>query len=447
MVFDSVTFLFRFFPVFMIVYYLIPRKGKNLLLFLGSMFVCSWGSRLTFFLLLLSVLTNYMCGMLLDNLQQKKSGKMVLILALGMNLCGLVFGAGRSAIGLSFWAIHGISYCLDVYSGRRESFMNPIHTGVYLSFFPVWMAGPILQYDEMEAQIRQRTVTPEMVKDGLKRICFGLTKKVFLGDRCGALWGEILHRGVENCSAATAWLGAFAFLMWLYFTFSGYADLAVGLSKMLGFHISENFNCPACSLSVTDFCHRFLCSVSAFLKRIGVGFLGMEHRNIIFQCLLILLAGGAAGVWLQKSLSALLCGLFLAFFFCLEKLGFSNVLEVLSKPIRMLYTLLVVLLTGAILGLSEVTLILPYGKALFGFGGLVDRTFFFLGEQYLVYLIVGAVAASGLVDRLVGKIRESKTGLGIAIYRFGEILVPAACLLWTLIWAVGAGYPEFVFSF
>ena len=447
MVFDSVTFLFRFFPVFMVAYYLIPKKGRNLLLFLGSLFVCSWGSGRTLLILLLSVLTDYMCGLLLDNLREKKSGKLVLLLALCLNLWGLMFGAERSIVALSFWAIHGISYCMDVYSGRTESFMNPIHLGVYLTFFPVRMAGPILQYSDMEAQIRHRSITPEHVKDGLKRICFGLTKKVFLGDRCGALWGEILHRGVENCSAGTAWLGAIAFLMWLYFTFSGYADLAVGLAKMLGFTIPENFNCPVFSVSVTDFCSRFFCSVSAFLRRIGVGFLGMERRNIILQCMMILLAGGAAGIWLQKSLSALLCGLFLAFFLCLEKMGLSRLLEALSKPIRMLYTDLIVLAAGVILGVSNVKLILPYGKSLLGLSGLVDREFFFLSEQYLVYLLAGAVVACGVLDRLADKIRESRSGLGMAIYRFGEIAVPAVCLLWTLIWAVGTGYPEFVFSF
>ncbi|MGN0424931.1 MAG: MBOAT family O-acyltransferase [Acetatifactor sp.] len=447
MVFDSVTFLFRFFPVFMVAYYLIPKKCRNLLLFLGSLFVCSWGSGRTLLILMLSVLTNYMCGLLLDNLKEKKSGKLVLFLALCLNLWGLMFGAGRSIVALSFWAIHGISYCMDVYSGRTESFMNPIHLGVYLTFFPVWMAGPILQYSDMEAQIRHRSITPEHVKDGLKRICFGLTKKVFLGDRCGALWGEILHRGVENCSAGTAWLGAIAFLMWLYFTFSGYADLAVGLAKMLGFTIRENFHRPAFSVSVTDFCNRFLCSVSAFLKRVLFDFFDLEHKNRFLQCTVALLAGGIAGIWLQKSLSALLCGLFLAFFLCLEKIGLSNLLEALSKPIRMLYTDLIVLAAGVVLGVSDVALVLPYGKSLLGLGGLVDREFFFLSEQYLVYLIVGAVVASGVLDSLVEKIRESKSGLGMAIYRFGEIAVPAVCLLWTLIWAVGTGYPEFVFSF
>lgn len=447
MTFDSVTFLFRFLPVYMIAYYMIPKKGKNLLLFLGSLFVCSWGSRSTLFFLMLSVLINYMCGLLLENLQEKKLGRLMLFLALCMNLGGLVFGSSRSLVGLSFWSIHGISYCLDVYSGRAESFMNPIHLGVYLTFFPVWMAGPILQYSEMGPQIRQRKVSAELVKDGLKRICFGLTKKVFLGDRCGALWEEILHRGVENCSAGTAWLGAAAFMMWVYFTFSGCADLAVGLAKLLGFQIPENFRYPLFSLSVTDFCHRFLCSIAEFLKRIGVSFSGAEQRNVILQCILLLLAGGVSGLWLQKSLSALLCGLFLGAFLCIEKLGFSKVLGALSKPVRILYTNIVVLLAGVILGLPEVENLLPYGKALIGLEGVVDRTFVFLGGQYLVYLMIGAVLLSGVIDRLVEKFRSAKTGLGIAMYRFGEIVAPAVCFLWTMIWAVGTGYPEFVFSF
>ena len=146
------------------------------------------------------------------------------------------------------------------------------------------------------------------------------------------------------------------------------------------------------------FCSRFFCSVSAFLRRIGVGFLGMERRNIILQCMMILLAGGAAGIWLQKSLSALLCGLFLAFFLCLEKMGLSRLLEALSKPIRMLYTDLIVLAAGVILGVSNVKLILPYGKSLLGLSGLVDREFFFLSEQYLVYLLA-ALMVSDLSHR------------------------------------------------
>lgn len=447
MVFDSVTFLFRFFPIFMTAYFLIPGKGKNLLLCLGSMLVCAWGDPGSLVLLLGSILFHYIMGMLLDNLRGKTAGKVVLLVALCLDICGLSVGVGRSAVALSIWAIHGISYCLDVYSGAAESFLNPVHLAVYLSFFPVWMAGPILSYREMEPQIRNRSVKAKDVKDGLKRICFGLTKKVFLGDRFGALWGEVLHRGAEQMSAGTAWLGAVAFLFWLFFTFSGYADIAVGLSRMLGFSVPENFLYPFQSVSVSDFCNRFLRSVTAFLRQILVQSLDLEHKNVLLKGIFILLAGGIAGLLLDRGLSAVVCGVFIALFFLLEKIGLGKLLQGLSKPVGMLYTMVVVLVAGVILGLGDLSLLLPYGKSLIGLRGVLDRQFFFLGEQYLVYLALGSIVASAIPELLVEKLRASKSGFGMALYRLGEIVLPAACLLWTMIWAFGTGYPEFAFSF
>ena len=284
MVFSSIVFLFRFLPLFFLLYYLVPERMKNLILFLGSLIFYAWGEPVYVLLMLFSTVVDYVHGRLLERLRGKRGAKLVLLSSVVINLGVLCFfkyadfliGSVNAVlgtkvpllslglpIGISFYTFQTMSYTIDVYRGQAKVQRNLLDFGVYVAMFPQLIAGPIVKYRDVEKSMHHRSITLPDVSEGLKRFCMGLGKKVLLANNIGELWAFVSAMDLRRISMLTAWLGIVAFGFQIYFDFSGYSDMAIGLGRMLGFRFPENFNYPYISASVTEFWRRWHISLGS----------------------------------------------------------------------------------------------------------------------------------------------------------------------------------------
>lgn len=467
MVFSSIVFLFRFLPLFFILYYLFPERMKNLLLFLGSLFFYAWGEPVYVLLMLFSTVADYVHGRLLGRLKGKRGARYVLLSSVIINLGVLCFfkyadflmQTGNALlgwnlpllnlplpIGISFYTFQTMSYTIDVYRGEAKVQKNLLDFGVYVTMFPQLIAGPIVKYRDVEKELHGRSIDLCSVSDGLRRFCIGLGKKVLLANQIGELWNHISGMEMGNLGVMTAWMGIFAFAFQIYFDFSGYSDMAIGLGRMLGFGFPENFNYPYVSSSVTEFWRRWHISLGSWFREYVYIPLGGNRKGLPRQLLNILIVWTLTGIWHGAGWNFLLWGLWFAAALMLEKLFLKKLLSWLPKGIGICYTALVVLVGWVLFSLETPAGILGYLKAMFGMaGGLVDGQSIYLGRQYALLFLIAAAASMPFAHRLAGKIRGSRTGFGIALYHFGEKFIPAVILLLSIAGIVDATYNPFLY--
>ena len=467
MVFSSVVFLFRFLPLFFILYYLVPGRGKNLVLFLGSLFFYAWGEPVYVLLMLFSTVSDYIHGRLLGRLRGKRAAKGILVSSALINLAVLCFFkyadfliqtfntvTGMSVpllalplpIGISFYTFQTMSYTIDVYRGEAKVQNNLLDFGVYVAMFPQLIAGPIVKYRDVEARLHNRKADVETVSDGMKRFCFGLAKKVLLANNIGELWALVSGMNLREMSALTAWVGIFAYALQIYFDFSGYSDMAIGLGEMLGFRFPENFRHPYISASVTEFWRRWHISLGSWFREYVYIPLGGNRKGRLRQLVNILIVWTLTGIWHGAGWNFLLWGLWFAFALVLEKLFLGKILSWLPKAVGIVYTMLVVLVGWVLFALESPGRILGYLRVMAGMGGrLADAEGFYLGRQYGVLFLIAALAATPLFGRAAEELRKSGTGPAIALYRFGEKVIPAALLLLAIAGIVEASYNPFLY--
>ena len=409
MVFSSVVFLFRFLPVFFICYFLAPGRMKNGILFLGSLFFYAWGEPVYVLLMLFSTLSDYFHGLLLERCRKKSARRAVLCSSVIINLLMLGFfkyadfliGAWNGItgmtvpllqlplpIGISFYTFQTMSYTIDVYRGEVKAQHNLLDFGVFVTMFPQLIAGPIVRYKDVEKRLHKRRINPEHVSLGMQRFCIGLGKKVLLANPLGELWETVSKMEYSGMSAMTAWLGILAFAFQIYFDFSGYSDMAIGLGYMLGFHFPENFRYPYVSTSVTEFWRRWHISLSSWFKEYVYIPLGGNRKGLPRQLINILIVWMLTGIWHGAGWNFLLWGLWFAFWLILEKLFLGKVLERLPEGIGFLYNGIVVLLGWVLFALETPAQIAGYVAALFGANGAVaDRMGYYLLGEYTGYCV------------------------------------------------------------
>lgn len=467
MVFSSIVFLFRFLPLFFILYYLAPERVKNLILFLGSLVFYAWGEPVYVLLMLFSTAADYVHGRLLGRLRGKRGARYVLLSSVVINLGVLcffkyadflmetvnaLFGADLPhpglplPIGISFYTFQTMSYTIDVYRGQAKAQKNLLDFGVYVAMFPQLIAGPIVKYRDVEKSLHRRSVDLCSVSDGLKRFCLGLGKKVLLANQLGALWVLVSGMDARNVSMLTAWLGILAYAFQIYFDFSGYSDMAIGLGKMLGFRFPENFDYPYISASVTEFWRRWHVSLGSWFREYVYFPLGGNRKGLPRQLLNILIVWVLTGIWHGAGWNFLLWGLWFAVALMLEKLFLKKLLSWLPRGIGICYTALVVLVGWVLFALDTPAGIWGYLRAMAGMaGGLVDRQAMYLGRQYGLLFLMAVAASLPFVRSLANRVRESRTGFGIAAYHFGEKFIPAAILLLSIAGIVDATYNPFLY--
>lgn len=367
MVFSSTIFLFLFLPIVLGLYYLVPNRAKNLVLLLVSLFFYSWGEDVIVLVMIASTLVDYTCGIIIER-GWKKSGLLISILTNlsflaffkyfnftfdNLNYLLQTFGLESSAIqnlpkillpiGISFYTFQTLSYTIDVYRGKVKANRNIIDFAAYVTMFPQLVAGPIVRYADIQKQLLKKNISAENFSLGVQRFIIGLSKKVLIANTFAAIADGVFDQNVLDISTFYAWMGAISYAFQIYFDFSGYSDMAIGLGKMFGFDFPENFNFPYISKSIREFWRRWHISLSSWFKDYLYISLGGNRVGRIRIYINLLIVFFITGLWHGASWNFVVWGLFHGVFIVIERLGFIKRSKLTSGPLQYAYTLLVVL--------------------------------------------------------------------------------------------------------
>lgn len=326
MVFSSPLFIFRFLPAFLAVYGLTPARFRNQVLFAGSLVFYAWGEPVYLMLMLFSAFFDYGNGLMLEYAEQHRKTGLAGVVLTGSILVNLsllaIFkysGVLPLPVGISFYTFQTMSYTIDVYRGEVPAQRNLWAFGAYVSMFPQLIAGPVVKYRDVEAELAARTMDVRGGYEGIGRFCTGLGKKVLLANQIGLLWEAVQKIPPEQMSMLTAWLGSGAFALQLYFDFSGYSDMAIGLARMLGFHLKENFDYPYTSGSITEFWRRWHISLGQWFREYVYIPLGGNRKGFLVQMRNLLIVWALTGIWHGRGWNFLIWGLYFGVLLILEK--------------------------------------------------------------------------------------------------------------------------------
>ena len=421
MVFSSTIFLCVYLPLVLLGYYICPKKGRNLFLLIVSLVFYAWGEPKYVFLMIFSILVNYIFGRLMDkNRSRQKRMKLLLVLSVVIDLgllsvfkytdfiitnVNAIFGSSFDLlkialpIGISFYTFQAMSYTIDVYRNDVRVQKNLIDFGMYITMFPQLIAGPIVRYADVQDQLAERSVTTADFSEGIMRFVVGLGKKVLLANQMGAVWSEIYALG-GDVSALMAWTGAIAYTFQIYFDFSGYSDMAIGLGRMFGFKFPENFRYPYQSVSITDFWRRWHITLSTWFKEYLYIPLGGNRCGLARQALNLLIVWSLTGFWHGAGWNFVMWGLYYFVILFIEKLFLLKALDKLPKLFRHVYALLLIVIGWVIFASDDVGVLLPYLGSMFGANGAVGGMDVYTLFTKAVLLIICCVASTELPKRL-----------------------------------------------
>ena len=421
MVFSSTIFLCVYLPLVLLGYYICPKKGRNLFLLIASLVFYAWGEPKYVFLMIFSILVNYIFGRLMDkNRGRQKRMKLLLVLSVVIDIgllsvfkytdfiitnVNAIFGSSFDLlnialpIGISFYTFQAMSYTIDVYRNDVRVQKNLIDFGMYITMFPQLIAGPIVRYADVQDQLAERSVTTADFSEGVMRFVVGLGKKVLLANQMGAVWSEIYALG-GDVSALMAWTGAIAYTFQIYFDFSGYSDMAIGLGRMFGFKFPENFRYPYQSVSITDFWRRWHITLSTWFKEYLYIPLGGNRCGLARQALNLLIVWSLTGFWHGAGRNFVMWGLYYFVILFIEKLFLLKALDKLPKLFRHVYALLLIVIGWVIFASDDVGVLLPYLGSMFGANGAVGGMDVYTLFTKAVLLIICCVASTELPKRL-----------------------------------------------
>ncbi len=412
MVFSSIPFIFFFLPIFFISYFLTPNKFKNYILLLFSLIFYAWGEPIYIFLMIFSTLVDFLNGRLLKKNNNKRTRKRYLIIAILINLsllatfkyANLLVNTINSLfklnlnplnlslpIGISFYTFQTMSYSIDVYRKKIEPETNYFRYLTYVSMFPQLIAGPIVRYETINKELHERKISFSNVALGFFRFLTGLFKKVLLANSIGYVNSMIMEQSIGSFSTLTLWFGLIAFALQIYFDFSGYSDMAIGLGKMLGFSFSENFNYPYISKSITEFWRRWHISLSTWFRDYVYIPLGGNRKGLKRQIINLLIVWTLTGLWHGASWNFLLWGLYYGIILIIEKLFLLKFLENKSPFFTHIYTVFLVLIGWLIFSIEDITVLGEYFVKLFSFNNFINKDFFFYLSNYGVILLIGII--------------------------------------------------------
>lgn len=468
MVFSSISFLFVFLPLLLAVYFLLParlREGRNLVLLLFSLFFYGYGGPRFLLLMLLSIAVNYAGGLLAAPDQRRRRLWTGLVTAVNLGLLGWFKYAGflganlnriwtglpvpevALPIGISFFTFQGLSYVLDVYRGEAAAERNPLRVALYISLFPQLVAGPIVRYTTVADEIRNRRETLDAFTDGAVRFLFGLGKKMLLANQLGLLADQVYATRPEFLTTALAWLGAAAYTGQIYFDFSGYSDMAIGLGRMFGFHFLENFNYPYLSQSVTEFWRRWHISLSTWFRDylyIPLGGNRCAHWKHIRN---ILVVWALTGLWHGAAWNFLCWGLYFGLLLLGEKYGWGRILERAPAALRHLYAMVLIVVSWVLFRAETLDYAVRFLQAMAGFaqGGLTDgRTTYYLLEFRWELLL--AIPAAMPVKSWLQNWLESKSGAAAqALLAWGPKLIALGTFGLSFLRLVSSSFNPFIY--
>ncbi len=438
MVFSSIVFLLFFLAPLLAVYFVVPKRAKNFVLFIASLIFYAWGEPKYVLIMIFSAVFNYACGLLIDKVRHKR---LALIFNIAVNIGVLVFFKYTSfvlswfggpefnialPIGISFYTFQALSYTIDVYRGDTEVQKNFLHFGLYLSLFPQLIAGPIVRYDDVAAQLKERTVTGKSFMQGFSRFCAGLCKKVIIANSIGKLWTMISLYDFSGLPASLAWLGIFSFSMQIYFDFSGYSDMAIGLGKMFGFRFLENFDYPYVSKSATEFWRRWHISLGTWFREYVYIPLGGNRKGRTRTNINLLIVWMLTGLWHGAAWNFVMWGVYYGVLLIIEKKFLLRLLEK-NRVIGFIYSTLAVTFGWVLFAVDGLGRIFEYFKAMFDFSniGAGNADFLYNLSSYGILFMIAIITALGFSKRLYTRLIPAK------LYRIKYIFAITGLILCT----------------
>ena len=437
MVFSSIPFIFFFLPVFLILYYLVPYKVKNILLLIFSLIFYAWGEPIYILLMIFSSVVDYTNGRMIEkyaqNNQKRKNLFLIISIIVNLSLLGFfkyadfLIGSINSLlninipllelglpIGISFFTFQTMSYSIDVYRGNVKAEHNFLDFMAYVSMFPQLIAGPIVRYEEVSKELKNRNITAQGFADGMIRFLQGLFKKVLIANNIGYLFVIASSMPNNEMSVVMSWLGIFAYTFQIYFDFSGYSDMAIGMGKMLGFTYPENFNHPYISKSITEFWRRWHISLSSFFKDYVYIPLGGSRVKKIINVRNILIVWMLTGLWHGASWNFVLWGLYYGVLLLLEKFVFNKILEKTPNWFKHFYTMFLVVVGWMIFAFDDMTILKEYASMMFGVGGVSfinNHALYYLKNYLIIFIlaIIFSMPVYKLAKEKLSKVKNTKS--------------------------------------
>ena len=477
MVFSESVFLILFLPITLIIYYspLCKRTEiKNIWLLFVSIGFYAWGEPIYVFLMLLSIFVNWLLGRVVSGHAKTPKGKCIVAAACIYNLGALfifkylgwilgedsVFANLALPIGISFYTFQALSYVIDVYRGKEEAQKSILDVGLYIAFFPQLIAGPIVRYGTVSKQIKERTHSFEQFSEGARRFVIGLSKKILLANQVAVLSKAAFRSNGSELSVLLAWVGALAFMLQIYFDFSGYSDMAIGLGKMFGFEFLENFNYPYISKSISEYWRRWHISLGEWFRDylyypISLGpalklrkavskKLGRKAAGILSTAFTLFVVWMSTGIWHGANWTFVVWG-FIQFVFILwEQYRKPLKNKKLGAVLGFLSTFMIVLMTKVIFNADSMSHALSYYASMFKANGnkVIDSYGLYWLNQYKVILIISFIFAFPVAEKIKSFIKSDR---GKEIYGIVEAIILCLLLVVDISYAVSGSYNPFIY--
>ena len=468
MVFSSAVFLFVFFPITMLLYFIPGRNEekdisrKNLILCIASLIFYAWGEPVYIVLMCLSILFNYHLGLDMESHKNDaKKLKSLLVFGVAFNLFMLGFfkysgfladninsalgveieyDALPLPVGISFYTFQILSYVIDVYNGKVRAQGKIVNFAAYISMFPQLIAGPIVQYSDIEKQLSSRTVTIENFYEGIIYFIRGLGKKVLFANTIGAVYSDIIAGGISNVSVVTAWICILCYTLQIYFDFSGYSDMAVGLGKMFGFEFVQNFYFPYRATSITDFWRRWHISLSSWFRDYIYIPLGGNRKGLYRTIINTLIVWSLTGLWHGAAWNFIAWGMFYGVLLILEKYVLHDLLENIPIPLRRAGTLIVVMIGWVFFSSENITQAGEFIGSLIGLGNgsFLDNQAKYLLSENTFAIFAMCLSAAGVFD-MISTREETRT------YKILKCVLYVIIFLLSIAYLVSETYNPFLY--
>lgn len=456
MVFSSSIFLFVFFPVLFFIYFFAANRYRNMVLLTASIIFYAWGEPKNILLMFLSITVNYILGLLVAKSWKYK--RIFFVIAVTYNL-GMLFIfkylnfavntinqiAGMEIqieeialpIGISFYTFQVMSYVIDVYCGRVKAQRNFVNLALYIALFPQLIAGPIVRYTDIEKQVIQRTTTWENARIGVVRFMTGFSKKVLIADQLSVL--------VDTCFAGnypsiyTNWIGAVAYTLQIFFDFSGYSDMAIGLGKIFGFDFQENFNYPYIAQSIQEFWRRWHITLSSWFRDYVYIPLGGSRAGSVRTYVNYIIVFFMTGLWHGASFSFIVWGLFYVFFLIVERLGWNHILKRLPRILRHMYAIFIIIIGWVFFRADTLTSAVYYIMGMFCFHGKDAANFAYIMNRQIWFFMIAGILLSVPHPRI-----DKFFNRNMATEITREILIVAIFIV-AICYMVGSGFSPFLY--
>lgn len=464
MLFSSSVFIFIFLPLVLFLYYISGKKIRNYILLLASLIFYAWGGVNYLKILMVSILINYIFGLLIDKtVDRSHLRKFILILGIILNLALLFYYKYYDffieninnilnmnlelkrivlPIGISFFTFQGMSYIIDIYRNDGKVNKNIFSVALYISFFPQLVAGPIIKYKTIDEQIRVRKESIDYFSYGINRFVIGLGKKIIISDMLGAISDNIfLLANSSGIDMITAWIGAICYTLQIYFDFSGYSDMAIGLGHLFGFKFPENFNYPYISRSITEFWRRWHISLSTWFKEYLYIPLGGNRRgNVYFNLVVVFLV---TGLWHGASWNFVIWGLWHGLFMIIERLIRDKAwYKKIPLIIKIFITLFIVIIGWVLFKATTLKEGLRYLSIMFGLVNFSNITFeftYFISRKFILLIIIGIIASTPIPKNIFNRYK------GIKAFELMKTILIILLFIVSIIFMVNSTYSPFIY--